>query len=187
MARSPHHHETDNVFTEAITQQIIREAQEHVGEEMGAIRVQAGRERAALKARTCEVRYAFSPQDFGLVPTTTPWLHPSDQTADVSPLEEETEEESLPRAVCQSCRWWRGGRRGMEEARRSSGHGLCNGEERHCTSARCDARRRVRPGAALSRNGLGPDRRIWQRYANTSSRMFRRILYLYIHIYICIY
>jgi len=76
MAHIPLHRETDNVFTEAMTQQIIREAQKHVGEEMGAIRVQAGRERAALKARTCEVRYAFSPQDFGLVPTTTPWLHP---------------------------------------------------------------------------------------------------------------
>src|SRR5262249_380950 len=96
--------------------------------------------------------------------------------------EEETEAESLPRAVCHSLRWWRGGCRGVEEARRSSGHGLCNGEERHCTSARCDARHRGRPGAALRCNGLGPDRGIWQRYANTPSRMFRRILYLYSYV-----
>ena len=32
MAHIPLHRETDNVFTEAMTQQIIREAQEHVGE-----------------------------------------------------------------------------------------------------------------------------------------------------------
>jgi hypothetical protein len=102
MAHIPLHHETDYAFTEAMTQQIIRDAQEHVGEEVRAIRVQAGLERPALKARAREVRYTFSPQDFGLVPTTTPWLHPSGQTADVSPLEEETEAESLPRAVCQS-------------------------------------------------------------------------------------
>ena len=134
--------ETDYVFTEAKTQQIIRDAQEHVGEEVRAIRVQAGLERPVLKARTREVRYAFSPQDVGLVPMTTPGPHPSDQTADVSPLEE-TEAVSLPRAVCQSRRWWRCGRRGMEEARLSSGHGLCNGEERRRASARCDARQRA--------------------------------------------
>src|SRR5215831_16629917 len=128
--------ETDYAFTVAMTQKIMRDAQEHGREEVRAIRVQVGLERPAL-TRAREVRYAFSPQDFGLVPTTAPWLLSSDQTADVSSLEEETEAENLPRAVCHSRRWWRGGRRGMEEARRSSDHGLCNGEERHCTSARC--------------------------------------------------
>jgi len=78
MAHIPLHHETDYAIMEAMTQQIIRDAQEHVGEEVRAIRVQAGLERAALKARTREVRYAFSSQDFGLVPTTTLWLPPSD-------------------------------------------------------------------------------------------------------------
>jgi len=129
MAHIPIPNETDDAFAEAMTQQIIRDAQEHGGEEVRAIRVQVGLERPALRARAREVRYAFSPQDFGLVPTTTPWLLSSDQTADVSSLEEETEAESLPRAVCHSRRWWKGGRRDMEEARRSSGHGLCNGEE----------------------------------------------------------
>jgi hypothetical protein len=75
----------------------------------------------------------------------------------------------------------------MEEARLSSGHGLGNGEERHRASARCDARHRVRPGAPLSRNGLGPDRGIWQGYPNTPNRMIRRILYLNIHLYIYVY
>src|SRR6266852_6970615 len=42
-----------------------RDAQEHFGEEVSAIRVQDGIERHAFNARTHEVRYAFSPQDFG--------------------------------------------------------------------------------------------------------------------------
>jgi hypothetical protein len=45
MAHIPIHNETDYAFTEAMTQQIIRDAQEHVGEEVRAIRVQAGLER----------------------------------------------------------------------------------------------------------------------------------------------
>jgi hypothetical protein len=46
-------------------QYIIRDAQEHFGEEIRSIQVQSGIERHALNARTREVRYAFSPQDFG--------------------------------------------------------------------------------------------------------------------------
>src|SRR5262249_41527411 len=40
---------------------------EYFGEEVHAIRVQSGLERHAFNARTHEVRYALSPQDFGLV------------------------------------------------------------------------------------------------------------------------
>src|SRR5262252_9344579 len=69
MARIPIHNETDYALTDDMTQQIIRDAQEHFGEEVRAIRVQAGIERHAFNARTHEVRYAFSPQDFGLGPT----------------------------------------------------------------------------------------------------------------------
>jgi hypothetical protein len=69
MARIPIHNETDYALTDDMMQQIIRDAQEHFGEEVRAIRVQAGIERHALNARTHEVRYAFSPQDFGLGPT----------------------------------------------------------------------------------------------------------------------
>src|SRR5437867_8725471 len=65
MARIPIHNETDYTLTDDMTQHIIRDAQEHFGEEVRAIRVQAGIERHALNARTREVRYAFSPQDFG--------------------------------------------------------------------------------------------------------------------------
>src|SRR5215470_8741516 len=69
MARIPIHNETDYTLTDDMAQQIIRDAQEHFGEEVRAIRVQAGIERHAFNARTHEVRYAFSPQDFGLGPT----------------------------------------------------------------------------------------------------------------------
>jgi len=48
---------------------ILLEAQEQFGEEISAIRVQSGLERHAFNARTHEVRYAFSPQDFGFGPT----------------------------------------------------------------------------------------------------------------------
>ena len=66
MAHIPIHNETAYTLTEDITQQIIRDAHEHFGEEVRAIRVQSGLERHVLNARTWEVRYAFFPQDFGL-------------------------------------------------------------------------------------------------------------------------
>jgi hypothetical protein len=65
MASIPIQNETDYTLTDDMTQQIIRDAQEHFGEEVRAIRVQSGIERHAFNARTHEVRYAFSPQDFG--------------------------------------------------------------------------------------------------------------------------
>jgi hypothetical protein len=82
MARIPIHNETAYILTDDITQQIIRDAQEHFGEEVRAIRVQSGLERHALNARTWEVRYAFFPQDFGL-------SHPM-------PTVEDTEDAILP-------------------------------------------------------------------------------------------
>ena len=65
MASIPIQNETDYTLTDAMMQSIIRDAQEHFGEEVRAIRVQFGIERHAFNARTHEVRYAFSPQDFG--------------------------------------------------------------------------------------------------------------------------
>jgi hypothetical protein len=65
----PIHNETDYTLTDVMTQYILRDAQEHFGEEVQAIRVQSGLERHAFNARTHEVRYAFSPQDFGFVHT----------------------------------------------------------------------------------------------------------------------
>jgi len=78
-------------------QQIIRDAHEHFGEEVRAIRVQAGIERHALNARTHEVRYAFSPQDFGLGPTMriAPEPHtPETPRSRRRPLQREAEPEA---------------------------------------------------------------------------------------------
>ena len=69
MVHIPIHNETDYALTDDMTQHIIRDAHDHFGEEVHAIRVQSGLARHALNTRTREVRYAFSPQDFGLAHT----------------------------------------------------------------------------------------------------------------------
>jgi hypothetical protein len=66
LAAIPIHNETDYPLTDIMTAYILRDAHEHFGEELQAIRVQSGLERHAFNARTREVRYAFSPQDFAL-------------------------------------------------------------------------------------------------------------------------
>jgi hypothetical protein len=96
MASIPIHNETDYTLTDDMTQQIIRDSQEHFGEEVRAIRVQAGLERHAFNARTHEVRYAFSPQDFGLG-QTLPTVHEPFTPASALPtVDEEPEAASLP-------------------------------------------------------------------------------------------
>ena len=96
MARIPIHNETDYPLTDDIMQQIIRDAQEHFGEEVRAIRVQAGLERHALNARTREVRYAFFPQDFGLGHRLPTVQEPSAPSAAISDMNEDTEDAILP-------------------------------------------------------------------------------------------
>src|SRR5262252_9173387 len=88
--------ETDYTLTDDMTQQIIRDAHEHFGEEVRAIRVQSGLERHALNARTWEVRYAFFPQDFGLghrIPTVH---EPFDPSAVLPTIDEEPEVAIIP-------------------------------------------------------------------------------------------
>jgi hypothetical protein len=96
MADIPIHNDTDYVLTEAMTQDILRDAQEHFGDAIRAIRVQAGLQRHAWNARTQEVRYAFSPQDFGVVLplSTTPESSRSRRRSSRS--EEGPEGERLP-------------------------------------------------------------------------------------------
>jgi hypothetical protein len=65
MGNIPIHNETTYALTDVMTLEIIRDAHDHFGEEVHAIRVQSGIARHAFNARTHEVRYAFSPQDFG--------------------------------------------------------------------------------------------------------------------------
>src|SRR5712691_6377121 len=92
----PIHNETDYTLTDEMAAQILRDAQEHFGEEVHAIRVQSGIERHAFNARTHEVRYAFSPQDFGVVPPmpTAPEMPRSRRRP--PRRDEETEAEILP-------------------------------------------------------------------------------------------
>jgi hypothetical protein len=96
MARIPIQNETDYTLTDDITKQIIRDAQEHFGEEVRAIRVQSGLERHALNARTREVRYAFSPQDFGLSHTMPMVQEHAASVADLPTMDEEPEAAILP-------------------------------------------------------------------------------------------
>jgi hypothetical protein len=96
MASIPINNETDYTLTDDMTQQIIRDAQEHFGEEVRAIRVQSGLERHALNARTREVRYAFSPQDFGLGHTMPTVHEPLDPLAALPTMDEEPEAASIP-------------------------------------------------------------------------------------------
>src|SRR4029434_9952199 len=80
MARIPIQNETDYTLTDDMTQQIIRDAQEHFGEEVRSIREQSSIALNALNARTREVRYSFAPQDFGWghrMPTVHEPLDPS--------------------------------------------------------------------------------------------------------------
>ncbi len=79
-----------------MTQQIIRDAQEHFGEEVRAIRVQSGIARHAFNARTHEVRYAFSPQDFGFVHTMPILPEPPRSRRRASRRDEEPEAAILP-------------------------------------------------------------------------------------------
>ncbi len=96
MARISIHNETDYTLTDDMMQYIIRDAQEHFGEEVHAIRVQSGIARHALNARTREVRYAFSPQDFGLG-YLMPTLHESfDPSAAIPTMDEEPETVIFP-------------------------------------------------------------------------------------------
>ena len=96
MASIPIQNETDYTLTDDMRQHIIRDAQEHFGEEVRSIRVQSGIERHVLNARTWEVRYAFFPQDFGLGHTMSAVQEPLDLSAALPTRDEEPEAAILP-------------------------------------------------------------------------------------------
>jgi hypothetical protein len=95
MASMPIHHETAYLLTDDMPQYIIRDAQEHFGEQVRAIRVQTGLARQAFNARTREVRYAFSPMAFGVVETTPPLLETSASAVDLPDRDDDLEEARL--------------------------------------------------------------------------------------------
>jgi len=96
MASIPIENETAYPLTDEMAQQIIRDAQEYFGEAVRSIRVQYGIERHAFNARTGEVRYAFSPNDFGLVDTTTAFPETYYHPADVPTIDDDSDEDLLP-------------------------------------------------------------------------------------------
>ena len=96
MANIPIRNETDYALTDEMTAYILRDAQEHFGEGVSAIRVQSGLARHAFNARTHEVRYAFSPQDFGFVHTMPPTPEPPRSRRRPPRRDAKPEEETLP-------------------------------------------------------------------------------------------
>ena len=60
--------------------------------------MQYGIERHAFNARTHEVRYAFSPNDFGLIDTTTTFPDTYYHPADIPSIDYDVEEEAIPAA-----------------------------------------------------------------------------------------
>jgi hypothetical protein len=96
MADIPIHNDTDYMLTAAMTKDILRDAQEHFGDAIRAIRVQSGLQRHAWNARTREVRYAFSPQDCGVVSPLPPAPESPRARRRPSRSEEEPEGAILP-------------------------------------------------------------------------------------------
>ena len=96
MVNIPIHNETTYTLTDVMTLEIIRDAHDHFGEEVHAIRVQSGLARHALNARTREVRYAFSPQDFGVIPLLPTAPESPRSRRRPSRSDEEIEAEILP-------------------------------------------------------------------------------------------
>ena len=94
MARMPIHNETNYPLTDNMCQHIIRDVHEYFGGQVRSIRVQYGIARHAFNARTREVRYAFSPTDFGLF-DTAPLLETSASPVALPALNDALEEEDV--------------------------------------------------------------------------------------------
>ena len=84
--------ETEYALTPAICEQIRRDALEYFGESVRLIRVQYGIERHAFNARTGEMRFAFSPSDFGVVDTASAVPETYYNLADVPSIDDDSQE-----------------------------------------------------------------------------------------------
>ncbi len=96
MSDIPIQNETEYTLPPPILDQIKRDALEYFGESVNAIRIQYGIERHAFNARSGEVRYAFSPSDFGLVDATTSFPDSSTRTDDVPSIDDDREAIATP-------------------------------------------------------------------------------------------
>lgn len=91
MSDIPIQNETEYTLPPPILDQIKRDALEYFGESVNAIRIQYGIERHAFNARSGEVRYAFSPSDFGLVDAATSFPESMTRTDDVPSIDDDRE------------------------------------------------------------------------------------------------
>ncbi len=96
MSDIPIQNETEYTLPSQILEQIKRDALEYFGESVNAIRIQYGIERHAFNARSGEVRYAFSPSDFGLVDATTSFPESMARTDDVPSIDDDRETITTP-------------------------------------------------------------------------------------------
>ena len=93
MVSIPIANETPYTLTDAMRQDILHDVQEHFGDTVRSIRVQEGLERHVFNARTRQVRYAFSPTDFGLMRLITPASATVDHGAALPPRQEDVRDE----------------------------------------------------------------------------------------------
>ena len=96
MVSIPIENETPYTLTDAMRQDILRDAHEHFGNVVRSIRVQGGLERHVFNTRTHQVRYAFSPTDFGLMRLITPASATADHEAALSPRQKGVRDEETP-------------------------------------------------------------------------------------------
>ena len=89
----PIHNETEYSLTTAMLDQIWRDALEYFGESVRSVRVQYGIDRHAFNARTGEMRYAFSPGDFGLIDMKVSFPDTYHSPRDVRSIDDEEGEE----------------------------------------------------------------------------------------------
>jgi hypothetical protein len=92
MPEIPVHNETEYTLNTSILDQIKRDALEYFGDAVRAIRIQYGIDRHAFNARTGEMRYAFSPGDFGLVDMKISYPETQPGRLDVPSIDDEEDE-----------------------------------------------------------------------------------------------
>ena len=84
--------ETDYSLSATVLNQIERDAIEYFGEYVNHIRIQYGIERHAFNAKTGEVRYAFSPGDFGLIDAPAAFPDGTSRDDDVPSIDDDQED-----------------------------------------------------------------------------------------------
>jgi hypothetical protein len=92
----PIHNETDYDLSDLILDRIKSEAIEHFGEWINAIRVLLNIERHAFNTKTREVRFAFSPFDYGFSPSTAPAAEGTAHNLNLTSLHDDNNSLILP-------------------------------------------------------------------------------------------